>query len=333
MSGCVTGLLYILVSMVYGYYMAQMRILSPFAIVILLVVVAGSGFFLYPRLMEKQAKAEQPVIVPQAPKGIGALARIEPRSRVLKISHNAGPEGAKISELLVEEGQNVEKGATLAVLADYPRKKAELAQAEANIKALQARYKVEKLNQDYAAKTLERRRKLLKENAISQSDIEKSEQAYRQAQASLVDIAAQIESAKALHSVAAENLDNMVIVAPIDGTILRIMVRSGERIDPNGLLEMADLTQLDVAAEIYERDIAGIKAGQKATITLTNNEKTYQGVVREIGFQVKGNDLNDTDPLADKDNRVVTVRITLDKDAVTALRHQLYRQVQVSIEL
>lgn len=301
---------------------------------ILVIILAVAGYAVYAHYTAK-AKAEEaakaaPAVV-HTPKGIGALGRIEPRSRVLNISHNAGPEGAKIAQLLVDEGQDVEQGATLAILADHPRKVAELAQVEANIKALQARLKIEKLNRDYARKIYDRRRKLIKESAISQSELDKTEQGLRQSDAALADINAQIASMEANRAVATENLANMTITAPITGTILRIITHTGERIDATGLLEMADLTQLDVVAEIYEQDIASVTVDQKASITMTGSDATYHGTVRELGFQVKGNDLNDTDPLADKDNRVVSVRITLDNDAVSALRHQLYRQVQVSI--
>lgn len=304
--------------------------------ILIVIAVAGYGAYSY---FTKRAQAEQKQEAAQAaaiataatPKGIGALGRIEPRSRVLNISHNAGPEGAKIAQLMVDEGYDVKAGDTLAILADHPRKQAELAQVEANIKALQARLKVEKLNRDYAAKIYERRRKLIKDSAISQSELDKTEQALRQSEASLADINAQIASMEANRAVAAENLANMTITAPIDGTILRIITHTGERIDATGLLEMADLSQLDVVAEVYEQDIAAVKVDQKATITMTGSNTAYHGIVRELGFQVKGNDLNDTDPLADKDNRVVSVRITLDPEAVSALRHQLYRQVQVSI--
>ena len=47
------------------------------------------------------------------------------------------------------------------------------------------------------------------------------------------------------------------------------------------------------------------------------------------GFQVKKNDLNDTDPLADIDNRIVEVRLTLEADAAGVLRHQIFRQVKI----
>ena len=60
-------------------------------------------------------------------------------------------------------------------------------------------------------------------------------------------------------------------------------------------------------------------------------KRSYNAQVRELGFQVRKNDLNDTDPLADRDNRIIEVRLTLEREAATDLRHQIFRQVKVRI--
>lgn len=308
--------------------------LKKIAFVAVFLALAGSGFYLYDKrgkTEKAQAEKNMTAAAVKTSTDIGALARIEPRSRILRISHNAGPEGAKIEMLNVEEGQDVHEGDVLAVLADYPRREAELQQAKANIDALEARARAEAINTDYADKTMIRRKRLVAQNAISTQEYERSEQAFRQAKASLADLHAQIASAKAQLQVAQVARDNMIVKAPISGTVLRVMARAGERIGNDSLLEMADLTQLDAVAEVYERDIARVKPGQTATVIIPNSDVIYNGFVREIGFQVAGNDLNDTDPLADRDNRVISVRITLDDSAIKPLRHQLHRQVQVTI--
>jgi HlyD family secretion protein len=51
--------------------------------------------------------------------------------------------------------------------------------------------------------------------------------------------------------------------------------------------------------------------------------------VYHVGFVVRGNDVNDTDPLADRDNRVVSVRIAVDPDVAPLLKNQIYRRVSV----
>ena len=60
-------------------------------------------------------------------------------------------------------------------------------------------------------------------------------------------------------------------------------------------------------------------------------KRNYRAQVRELGFLVRKNDINDTDPLADRDNRIIEVRLTLEPEAVTDLRHQIFRQVKVRI--
>ena len=132
-------------------------------IVALLALVALLTFLFY-RNDTSARKETVPVAAVKNPMiGIGALGRIEPRSRVLKISHNAGPEGARIETLNVEEGQDVTQDDVLAILSDFPRKQAEAAQAQASVRALEARYRVEELNKVYAEKNYNRGKKLMQE--------------------------------------------------------------------------------------------------------------------------------------------------------------------------
>lgn len=295
---------------------------------ILIAVILGA-FFVY-RFMKPEPPAPVVIAAPVL-KGVGALGKIEPRSRVINISHNAGAEGVQIARLLIDEGQEVQKGEIIAVLSDHELRKAELEEVIKNTQALQARLTVEKVGHDYALKALQRARTLIKSNALSRSEFEQVEQVYKEKQGSIIDIEAQIESAKARETLFAERLQNMVIMSPITGTILKVRKREGERLDAEGVAEIADLSMLDVVAEVYEDDIASVKIGQKAVVTVAYDGKDYSGTVRELGYLVQGNDLNDTDPLADRDNRVVTVRITLDEKAIQELQHQIFRQVNVSI--
>ncbi len=208
--------------------------------------------------------------------GIGALGRIEPRSRVIKVSHKAGPEGARFAHRFFQE--SLEQSAMASVsLADAKRLAFE--QSEANIKRLSA------------------------EIANAQSELKVTE----------------------------AELDNTLIYAPISGTVLKILAWPGERIGDQGLLHMADLTQLDVVAEVYESDLSQVRIGQAGCIDAIGFKQSYRAQVRELGFLVRKNDLNDTDPLADRDNRIIEVRLTLETSAVNDLQHQIFRQVRVRI--
>ena len=263
--------------------------------------------------------------------GIGALGRIEPRSRVIRVSHNAGAEGANLQTLFVQEGDLVEKEAVLALLADHDKRLADIDVAKAQVTVLEAKLAVEKVTHAFNQKEYVRFQSLIKTATASVSMADQKQLAFQQSQATINQLQAEVASAKANQQVAEQNLAKTVIKAPIAGTLIKIRAWPGERITDQGLLEIADLTQLDVVAEVYEADLPKVQVGQKAEIRLVGFPVPYNAQVRELGFQVRKNDLNDTDPLADKDNRIIEVRLTLEAKAVTDLQHQIYRQVQVRI--
>ena len=263
--------------------------------------------------------------------GIGALGRIEPRSRVIKVSHNAGPEGARVAQLFFQEADQVKSGEKLAVLSDHLKKVAEVEAAKANVKVLEAQRAVEQVALAFNKKEHLRYQSLKQKSVASISLADSKRLAYEQSEANLKRLSAEIFNAQSEQRILEADLENTLIYAPISGTVLKILTWPGERIQDNGLLEMADLTQLDVVAEIYESDLPYVEMGQKAQINASGFKRTYRAEVRELGFLVKKNDLNDTDPLADADNRIIEVRLTLEPEAVNALQHQIFRQVHVRI--
>ena len=280
---------------------------------------------------QTREKTEAVPVASQQTSAIGALGRIEPRSRVIQLSHDAGPEGARIEQIFVEEGQRVTKGQEIAVFSDLPRNEAQLVSARTRIGVIEANIRAEEANQVFYDKDYARAAKLAKSDAIARSGLEEAEKNRQQTLSRLDSLRAELESAKADIMIAERELEQSRIISPIDGTILKIMSRIGERVSDQGIVRLADLSQMDVVAEIYERDMPRVKPGQKAEIRVPGLDQVFTGEVRELGFLVEKNDLNDTDPLADRDNRVVEVRITLDAEAAQALTHLIYMQVDVRI--
>ncbi|MDP3280841.1 MAG: efflux RND transporter periplasmic adaptor subunit [Nitrosomonas sp.] len=262
--------------------------------------------------------------------GIGALGRIEPRSRVIKVSHNAGPEGARVAQLFFQEADAVQSGEKLAVLSDHVKRKAEVQAAGTRIKVLEAQRAVEQIALTFNKKE-HLRHQSLDPGAVRISLVDEKRLAYEQSLADLKRLSAEITRAQAEQNIAVAELDNSLITAPITGTVVKIFARQGERIGDNGLLQIADLSQLDVVAEVYESELPQVKIGQTGCITATGFKRSYRAMVRELGFLVRKNDLNDTDPLADRDNRIIEVRLTLEPEAVADLQHQIFRQVKVRI--
>lgn len=306
-------------------------------IIIAVIIVACGAFWLSKsdgdnnQVTHPGTPAQVAVDPSLRPSGVGALGRIEPRSRVIDLSHDAGPEGARIGELLVTESQMVKKGEVIAIFSDYERKKAKLESAQAKVPMLEARIKSERANERFSMQDYERARKLVKTSAVSRSRFDEVERNWRQSQGTVASLEAELAATKADLILAEKELEQSTLASPINGTILKIKAWPGERVTDGGVVEIADLSQMDVVAEIYERDMARVKIGQKAEIKVPGMNDSFGGTVRELGYVVRKNDMNDTDPLADRDNRVVEVRITLDPGKEDILKHLIYMQVDVRL--
>jgi HlyD family secretion protein len=301
-------------------------------IVAAVLLLLGAGC-LAPVVQAKEAV--KTITQPISKDGIGALGRIEPRSRVITLSHDAGPEGARIEKLTVAEGQLVKQGEVIAIFSDYNRKQAKLDSVRAKIPMLEAKIKAETANKNFYADELKRVNQLLKSSAVSKVRQEEAQKNSLQSTSMVDSLRAELISVQADVNLTEQELKQSQVTAPMDGTILKIHAWQGERVNDKGVVEIADLTKMDVVAEIYERDMPRIKVGQQAEIKIAGFPDVVKGEVRELGFQVMKNDMNGTDPLADRDNRVVEVRITLDpampEELAKKLSHLIFMQVDVRL--
>lgn len=63
--------------------------------------------------------------------------------------------------------------------------------------------------------------------------------------------------------------ETFTVTSPIDGVILSVDVREGDRMMPGSrLIEVADSTVLWVQLDVYERHVAHVRTGQRLTVTL-----------------------------------------------------------------
>ena len=122
------------------------------------------------------------------------------------------------------------------------------------------------------------------------------------------------------------------IVAPIAGTVLKLHARPGERVPEDGLLELADLSALDVVAEVYETDLPRVRTGASAQVFVPGTDRAFAARVVDVGWRVGRQSVLSPDPVASIDSRVVEVRLRLDASANDVLRRRTNMQVQVSIQ-
>jgi HlyD family secretion protein len=146
------------------------------------------------------------------------------------------------------------------------------------------------------------------------------------AQAELAQAQAQVKQAQ-------ENLALTQVRSPTDGQVLKVNVRPGEVVGDQGIVAIGQTEQMYVVAEVYETDVDQVRVGQKALITGSAFDEELKGEVAQVGLEVEQQDVFESNPLVNTDNKVVEVRIRLSPESsqrVTALSNL---QVQVVVVL
>jgi multidrug resistance efflux pump len=132
---------------------------------------------------------------------------------------------------------------------------------------------------------------------------------------------AQILAAEGRVEEARDRINKCSIVAPIDGTVLRVYARAGESfstISPRPLFTIADASGRRVKAEVDERDLGKLRVGQPVTIEADGFDgQKFAGTVATISSVMGRKSIFADDPSDKSDRDVVEATITLkDRDQV-----------------
>jgi HlyD family secretion protein len=182
----------------------------------------------------------------------------------------------RLEYLGVVEGDRVKKGQVLARLEDTDMK-ASLDQARANLNLNVADLKD-------AEQWLARQKTLLEKGVSTQSDYDAAEARYQR-------VLASIAVAKAMVVGAEVALENTLVRAPFDGTVLTKNADVGEMVAPmaasvssrSAVVTIADMSSLQVEADVSESNIERITLGQPCEITLdAYPEVRYEASVAKI---------------------------------------------------
>lgn len=279
------------------------------------------------------------------------LARLLPRGDISIVAPPYGAGDARLSEILVAEGDVVEKGALLARLDNEAQLKSSVLLAEANLAVRQAavaqtRATVENSRNEAqasleqarsvaakAAVDLTRGKQLAKGGVTAQTTLETARAAEQQAVAlvakaeatlarfAAVDVNAQtdivvairnLEAAEAELERARNDMVRAAVVAPIAGTVLNIHASPGQHPPAEGVMEIGDISQMLAEAEIYQDRVSLVAKGQPVELAAAALGKTLQGRVISIGLTVGRQGLVSDDTAANTDARVVKVMVELD---------------------
>lgn len=199
---------------------------------------------------------------------------------------------AKVAELLVEEGEDVEEGQILLRL-DPTRYQAALNRSEANLSQVRAQVAQSEANLLRASRQAERMRSIWASDSllVSRQEVENAETDLEIQESMLEASTFGVSQARAAVEEARDQLSKTVIVAPMAGKVTRLNVEEGETVivgtmnNPGSLvLTVSDLSVMEVVLEVDETDVPEITLGDEATVELDAfPELEFPGFVTEIG--------------------------------------------------
>jgi RND family efflux transporter MFP subunit len=181
--------------------------------------------------------------------------------------------GVRISEVLVDAGDTVEKGQPLARL--------DAGVANAQILAAQAQYQEAKIEQARTADEYARIKPIADSGALSKEEIETRKAAAAAAQARLAAQQAALAQVNA-------RMQGGFVRAPAAGFVIERNALVGEFADQKPLFRIVGDNKLEVAAAVSEKDILALKAGQTAQFK-TSDGAVVEGVLRRPAVAIDPN--------------------------------------------
>ena len=235
----------------------------------------------------------------------------------------------EIIELSVDVGDAIAQGQILAQLdgdlqttnlnqaqAELLARRAQTAQAEVSISDAQAEVVQAQSTLDQARIDADRLRRLANQGAISQQEAEAAELAAANAVQGVLSAQAQVEAQRQAIAASASQIGAQQAVlaqsqkqlsyadlrSPLTGVVLSKQAELGDFVESGAtVLELGDLSSLEVTVQVSELDIGKLRVGQSARAQLDAfpGEGSILGQVEKIS------------PVADATSRLIPVQVTI----------------------
>lgn len=266
-------------------------------IAVIVVAVVGAGFRLFGGSKAKHKVTYETAAVTKGEisESVTATGTIEPVTEVEVGTQVSGI----IDKIYADYNSVVTKGQLIAEM-DRVTLQSEVASQRAAYNGAKAEY-------EYQRKNYERNRGLHEKQLISDTDYEQSVYNYEKAKSNY-------ESSQASLAKAERNLSYATITSPIDGVVINRAVEEGQTVasgfeTPTLFTIAADLTQMQVVADVDEADIGGVEDGQRVTFTVdAYPNDTFEGVVTQIRL---GEDSSSSSGSSTTSSTVVTYEVVI----------------------
>jgi len=269
-----------------GAVRRRRRLFAALAVAVLLV--AGIAWLRWPRAKPVSADAppQVTVVVPGRHRVVAEIAAVGNIAAKRDMPVGVAGEGGVVRAVLVEAGDWVRAGQTLAVI-DRSVQTQQAAALAASIRLAQADAALARAN-------LDRARALTKNGFISKADIDTRTAALEGANARVATAQAQLRQQQAL-------IGRLDVRAPAGGLVLTRAVEAGQVVGPasQALFRVAENGTMELQARLAEADLARVHVGSPATATPVGTTVRVPGHVWQMS------------PVIDPTSRQGTVRILL----------------------
>lgn len=204
----------------------------------------------------------------------------------------------ELKGLTLREGDAVKAGQIVATV--------DTTEYEARVNQAQRQANAAKSQIDIAQRQYDNNKALVDQGFISKTALDTS-------LATLEGAKATFEAAMAGADLARKSLDDAVVRAPISGTVAQRLTQPGERVAVDGrVIEITDLSRLELEASLSAADAMAVRTGQVATLQIEGSTTPVTAKVLRIN------------PNAQAGSRNVLAYLGIDKPQ--GLRQGLYAQ-------
>lgn len=253
--------------------MMHKRFRSIIKWVILLVLVAGGVYMWKFSPVEAESRPVKSATLRMTVFGTGTL---EAKTRVSISPYETG----QIQRLYADQGDSIEAGTLLVemnaedIVQQLSVAEADLAISRAALQRCDAEIEAAKATQEYTRVTYDRMEKLLQTSSVSQTDFDKSRQAYQVATANLnqtekrrLEVEAEIVRHEAQIKYYKSKLAETRLEAPFDALVIRRNREQGSIVNPGvSIMDIVDTSQIWASVWVDETAIDSISPGMKADI-------------------------------------------------------------------
>ena len=256
-------------------------------IVFLLAVVGSAGGWYYMRKNTKEPEVRTAEItrgdVVQAVQATGTLEAVT----TVQVGTQVG---GIIEKLYADFNDFVKQGQVIARL-DPTILDTQIEQQRANVTRSQADLERLKVSLTDAKQKLDRANALSERNLLPKSELDAAQVNVDSIQAQIKSSQAALVQAQSQLHTAEVNREHTVITAPIDGIVIQRAVELGQTVNagmsaPTLYVLAADLTKMQVNANIDEADVGSMRPGQHVTFRVdAYPTETFTGRVQQVRLQ------------------------------------------------